>query len=224
MNRTVVSLNSLLVVVALIVIVAPLALAQEDHASNERTYNPEQFENEGRGEWQKVDQVIEAMGIRQGSSIADIGGGSGYFSRPFAKAVGPEGVVYCCDLATNLMDYLQESSKKEGLDNIVTVYAATDRPMIPPASVDIIFFCNTNHHLGERVPYYSGLEKLLRPGGRVVVVDWKNEDQKVGPPPDHTHPRSRVIDEMDEAGWVLQEEHSFLPYQYFLIFQSQKTE
>ena len=97
------------------------------------------------------------MGLKEGMSIADIGGGSGYFSRPFAKKVGPKGIVYCCDLATNLLEYLQVTALEEKLHNIITVYAAYDRPMLPPRSVDILFFCNTNHHLDNRVEYYKNL-------------------------------------------------------------------
>ncbi len=195
-----------------------LLIANYAHVQNDR-YNPEMFEQEGRDDWQMPGKVIEAIGLKEGDSIADIGGGSGYFSRPFAHTVGENGVVYCCDLATNLMDYLQEQAKKENITNLVTVYAATDRPMLPPNSVDHIFFCNTNHHLENRVEYYTHLKSLLKPGGQVVVVDWKNKKQKVGPGPGHTKPKSLVLKEMKEAGWQLVREENFLPYQYFLIFK-----
>lgn len=191
--------------------------AQEE----EHRYNPEQFENEKRAEWQQVDRVIEAMKIKPGMRIADIGGGSGYFARPLAKAVGDEGVVYVCDLATNLMEYLQAEAKQQGLDNLVTVYAAYDRPMLPPDSVDIIFFCNTNHHLEDRVNYYKGLHKPLDEDGSIVVVDWHKREQEVGPPPSHNDSREMVIDEMKQAGWTLAREETFLAYQYFLIFKAE---
>lgn len=197
----------------------PVANAQEDRHS----FCPDQFEDESRAGWQQVDKVIEAMGLREGQSVADIGGGTGYFSRPFARVVGPRGIVYCCDIAPTLLEYLQLRAKVEELSNIVTVLAARDRPMLPPASVDHIFFCNTNHHLEDRVEYYKGLLGLLKPGGQLVVVDWKHERQKMGPPLSHTVPESTVIREMEEAGWVLIRKEKFLQYQYMLIFQPENA-
>lgn len=184
-----------------------------------REFQPEQFENKGRDEWQQVDRVIESMGLKEGDTIADIGGGSGYFSRPFAQKVGPKGVVYCCELAVNLMEYLQRRSLDEGLLNIVTVLAAVDRPMLPPQSVDHIFFCDTNHHLTDRVNYYKGLIPILKPGGQLVVVDFKKEGKKQGPPPEHCVAKSVVLEEMEQAGFQLVREETFLENQYFLIFK-----
>ncbi|MBD3265423.1 methyltransferase domain-containing protein [bacterium] len=199
------------------------SLAQDHQHERRERYNPQSFERDNRAEWQNVDAVIKAFGLKESQTIADIGGGSGYFSRPFAKKVGPEGVVYCCDLATNLLEYLQDKAKEEGLHNIVTVYAAMDRPMLPPNSVDHIFFCNTNHHLSNRVEYYKKLKPLLKPGGQVVVVDWKSKKQKVGPPPGHSQPKSVVIDEFRQAGWKVEKDiKDVLEYQNFLIFVPSK--
>ncbi len=182
-------------------------------------FQPELFERPERAKWQKVNEVIRAIGLREGDTIADIGGGSGYFSRPFARMVGPRGVVYCCDIAPNLMDYVQDRAKKEHLCNIVTVYAAPDRPMLPPSSVDYIFFCNTTHHLDNRVEYYRNLKPILRPGGKLVIIDWKKADRPVGPPADHCVSKSEVLEEATAAGWTLIREEVFLPYQYFLVFE-----
>ncbi|MBN2327728.1 MAG: methyltransferase domain-containing protein [Candidatus Omnitrophica bacterium] len=194
------------------------AYAQEESRQQHR-FNPQSFENDSRSQWQKVDQVIQAIGLEEGDSIADIGGGSGYFSRPFARAVGPMGVVYCCDIATNLLEYLQKRAREENLFNIVTVYAALDRPMLPLQSLDHIFFCNTNHHLENRVDYYKGLHSILKPGGRLIVVDWKKEGKKTGPPPGHCVAQEIVIQEMKLAGWKLQRQvKDILENQYFLIF------
>lgn len=205
---------ALLTLIPLLMLGVVPVSSEEDHR-----YSPGQFERPERDEWQKVDEVIEAMDLKKGDAIADIGCGSGYFTRPFARAVGPHGVVYGCDIATNLLEYLQDEAKNENLMNIVTVYAAMDRPMLPPKSVDTIFFCNTNHHLQDRVNYYRGLHDLLREGGQIVVVDWKNIEQEVGPPPHHTMSKQRVLTEMEEAGWQLVREETLLDYQYFLFFE-----
>lgn len=199
--------------------VSAIGYAQtEKEKANER-YNPEMFEDESRAEWQMVDQVIEAIGLHEGDDVADIGGGSGYFSRPIAKKVGKSGIVYCCDFATKLLDFLQEKTKDEGLDNIVTVYAAEDRTMLPPKSIDAAFVCDTNHHIENRVEYYKRLQSVLRPGGKVVIIDWHKRDQKIGPPASHNLAQEIVTQEMQDAGYELLKEETFLTYQYFLIYQ-----
>jgi arsenite methyltransferase len=204
--------RQIFMILGLIICLLPAA------AQNER-YRPEQFERKERDAYQKPEEVIAAIGLQAGQSIADIGGGSGYFTRRFAKVVGPNGVAYCCDLATNLLVYLQERAKEEHLSNLVTVYAAPDRPMLPPGSVDHIFFCDTSHHLKDRVEYYRNLKPILREGGQLVVIDWHKREQEVGPPPGHNVARETVIAELKEAGWKLVREEDFLKYQYFLIFK-----
>ncbi len=211
--------NSILIIGVLsIAMLFTLSLSIDGVFSADR-YSPEMFERDNRAEWQKVDEVIDAIGVKEGDTIADIGGGSGYFSRPFARRVGPQGTVYCCELATNLLEYLQAKALEEKLHNIVTVYAAPDRPMLPLKAIDTLFFCNTNHHLEDRVNYYTGLKRYLRPGGQLVVVDWKKEKMKVGPPPSHNVAKSVVNDELKKAGWKLVREETILEYQYFLIFK-----
>ncbi len=202
---------------AIVLVIFTLALGVD--AQEKNRYKPEQFEKEDRAKWQKVDQVIDALKLKPGMRIADIGGGSGYFARPFAKTVGEKGTVYVCDLATNLMDFLQKKAKEENLHNIVTVYAAKDRPMLSPNSVDLIFFCNTNHHLSDRVNYYNGLHSLLRKNGRIAVIDWNKKDQKVGPPASHNHAKKDMIAEMKRAGFAVVQEETFLDYQYFVVFK-----
>lgn len=205
------------IVFLMVFTVAGYPQSEKEHA-NER-YNPEMFEDESRAEWQMVDEIIAAVGIKEGGAIADIGGGSGYFSRPLARAVGKSGIVYCCDFATKLLDFLQIKAKEEGLDNIVTVYAAEDRPMLPPKSIDMAFVCDTNHHIENRVEYYTKLKTVLRPGGKVVIIDWHKRDQKVGPPASHNLAQEVAMQELQDAGYELVKEETFLPYQYFLIYQ-----
>ena len=184
-----------------------------------RGLRPEMFERPNRHEWQKPDLVIKHMGLKPGHVIADIGAGSGYFSRRFAKVVGESGVVYACDVAENMLRYIQNECKEQGIDNIVTVLAATWSPMLPPCSVDFVFLCNTNHHIQNRVEYYRRLKKVFKPGGRLVIVDlFKNK--KFGPPPEHKVAREVVLKEMKEAGYRLIEDNvELLPYQYYLVFE-----
>ena len=93
--------------------------------------------------------------------------------------------------------------------------------MLPEASIDRFFICNTWHHVGNRDQYMKLMKRMLKPGGQIVVLDYKKEKLPVGPPPMMKLARERVIREMESGGFTLTKEHTFLPYQYFMIFVQQ---
>ena len=90
---------------------------------------------------------------------------------------------------------------------------------LPPGSTDLVFICDTWHHIGERVAYLSRLRPALRPGARIAIVDFEKKELPVGPPPEEKLARDEVLREFTAAGFQLAEEQTFLPYQYFLIFR-----
>lgn len=189
------------------------------HGEGQRRLRPEIFERPERAEWQKPDEVVKRVGVKPGQVVADIGAGSGYFSRRFARVVGPAGYVFACDIDENMLRYIQNRCREEDIRNIVTVLAAPWSPMLPPNSVDVIFLCDTNHHIEQRVDYYRRLKSVLKPGGRIVIVDFFKRELPVGPPPSHKLAREIVLKEMEEAGYrVLVDDTEFLPYQYYLEF------
>lgn len=178
------------------------------------------FERSGRDEWQKPDEVIEALHLKPGMAIADIGAGTGYFSRRFSKAVGPAGKVYAVDIDTQILGYLRKTAAKDHLDNIETIVSKPEDPLLPPHSVDIAFFCDTTHHIADRVTIYRKVAEALTPGGRLVVID---DSPKA---PHHPHlasqliPRWEALQEATKAGFKKVQEFKFLlPRQYFLVFQ-----
>jgi ubiquinone/menaquinone biosynthesis C-methylase UbiE len=181
----------------------------------------EEFESPERLAWQKPDEVVRALELSPGARVADIGAGSGYFSRRFASAVGDSGVVYAIDIEPNMLRYLAARAEKDGAVRIVPVLATPTHPMIPPGSVDLVFICNTIHHIGERARYYGILKRVLTPGGRLVIVDFeKKEGIPVGPPPEMRIAREDLVGEVTAAGFRLARDVSILPYQYFLIFSA----
>ncbi len=181
-----------------------------------------EYEDPERAEWQKVEDIIAYMSVKEGDRIADIGGGTGYFTRPFAKHVGPSGIVYCCDINEGLLEYAQKKAKEEGLNNIVTVYAAPDRPMLAPQSVDLLFFCNVHHHLDDPAQYYRDMKPLLKPGGSAIIVIWKkilNEDRS------ERYLYKDVLESMKSAGWrLIRENRTLVEKQEILIFQPKSNE
>ena len=180
------------------------------------------FEDPARAEWQKPAEVVAALHIRAGSAVADIGSGSGYFSLPFARAVEPGGKVYAVDIEPGMIEHIRRRAESEKASTIEAVLATPDDAKLPPGSSDLVFICDTWHHITDRVAYLRRLKPALRPGGRIVDVDFDKRPLPVGPPPDMKLSRAQVIDEFREAGYVLAAEYTFLPYQYFLIFEAAK--
>jgi ubiquinone/menaquinone biosynthesis C-methylase UbiE len=177
------------------------------------------LETPDRDGWQKPEQVVQALGLRPGMAVADIGAGSGYFAVRFAEAVGQQGTVYANDIDAGLVEHLRQRAAKLELNSLKPVHGQPDDPMLPPASVDLIFICDVVHHIENRGPYYRKLAAAMRPGGRLAIVDFHKRELPVGPPPAMKIDKPDLISELDQAGFALREEFDFLPYQYFLVFE-----
>lgn len=176
------------------------------------------FEDPDRVKWQKPAEVVRAMDLKEGDVVADIGAGTGYFTRLFAMAVGPAGKAIGLDIEQGMIDYMNEDAKKLGLKNYFAMVVPTDSAGLEPNSVDVVFLCNTYHHIANRVDYFRAVANSLKKDGRVVVVDfYKNTD--FGPPRDHKLAKEVALREMDEAGYKLVKTHNVLEHQYFLEFK-----
>ena len=128
------------------------------------------YEGWDRDEWQHPQRVVESLDIREGSQIADIGSGSGYFTFRLAKPVGPEGTIFAVDLDAGLNDYVRQEARARGHGNVQVITAKPEDPLLPEAGVDLIFSCNTYHHIQNRAQYFAGARRYLRPGGSVAIV------------------------------------------------------
>lgn len=177
------------------------------------------FDDPNRAEWQKPDQIPGALGLKPGMAVADIGAGTGYFLKFFSDAVGPSGKVYAVDIEPKLTAYMQERAHREKTANVTVVLAAPDNPNLPAAALDVIFICDTWHHINDRIGYLGLLAKALKPGGAVAIVDFHKREAPVGPPLEHKMAREEVVAEFAEAGWVLASQSDILPYQYLLVFR-----
>ncbi|MBN2290175.1 MAG: class I SAM-dependent methyltransferase [Candidatus Glassbacteria bacterium] len=173
---------------------------------------------QGRDNWQMPDSVVAVLGIEAGEVVADIGAGSGYFASYLCAAVGPQGRYLAVDIDTAALGRLAERAAALGLTNLDTVHAAVDDPLLPDGSVGLVFFCNTLHHISGRADYLKRLKAVLKPGGRVAVVDFFRKDLPVGPrDPGHKLSRQEALEALRKAGYVITAEYDFLPYQYFLV-------
>jgi predicted methyltransferase len=176
------------------------------------------LDDPARDAYQKPDEVMKALALRPGETVADIGAGSGYFTLRFARAVGPTGRVYAVDVSPDMIRHLNRRVRDEKVANVVSVLSDSGDPLLPDASVDRFVVVNTWHHVDERPSYLALMKRMLKPGGQVVHVDFHKRDLPVGPPPEMKIARGDLVREMEAAGFRLAAEHSFLPYQYFLVF------
>jgi len=180
----------------------------------------EMFERPERAATQKPDEVVAALHLQPGQTVADLGAGSGYFTFRLARAVGPDGRVLAVDIEPGMLDAIRKRGLDEkGGEGVSTILADQDNPNLPDGQVDLVLVVDTFHHLHNRVAYLRGLARDLSRDGRVAIVDFKKEELPIGPPLEHKLARETVIGEFEEAGYTLAREESFLPYQYFLIFK-----
>jgi SAM-dependent methyltransferase len=210
-----------LAIVALMLALLPTAApAQSHHTADHRFRDAEawakKFDDPKRDTWQKPNEVIQALQLKPDAVVADIGAGTGYFATRFARAV-PQGKVFSVDAEPDMVKYLGERARREGLNNLIAVAAEPGNPRLPE-KCDVIILVNTYHHIDRREAYFRALQNALKPGGRVAVVDF-TLDSPEGPPPKARIAPERVKKEMLGAGYVLAQEHGFLPNQYFLVFQ-----
>jgi cyclopropane fatty-acyl-phospholipid synthase-like methyltransferase len=172
------------------------------------------FEDPARDAWQLPDSVVATLAVRDDLVIVDIGSATGYFPVRFARAC-PKGKVIGADIEAEMVWYLNERSRREGLPNLVSILAAPDDPHLP-MPVDLVFLCDTYHHIDNRVDYFTRLKDQLRPDGRVAVVDFRPSSHRG---PAHKLAPNAIESEMRAAGYTLVENHDFLPDQYLLVFE-----
>jgi arsenite methyltransferase len=168
---------------------------------------------------QKPHEVVTALKLTPGEVVADIGAGSGYFTFRLARHVGDAGRVYAVDVSPDMIVHLNRRVRDLQVKNVVTILSAPDDPLLADASIDRFFICDTRQHIGDHPRYLMLLKKMLKPGGQVVMIDFKKARTSVGPPMEMRIDRDELLKEMEENGFHLDAEHKFLPHQYFLVFK-----
>lgn len=176
------------------------------------------LEDPARDAYQKPHEVVMALGLKEGETIADIGAGSGYFAFRFARHVGENGRVYAVDINPDMIIFMNRRIRDMRVKNMVTVLAAPDDPLLMDGSIDSFFICETWHHIQNQTQYLGLMKKMLKPGGQVIMLDFQKRDLPVGPPMEMKIAREDVIKQLQAAGFRLDKENTFLPYHYFLVF------
>ncbi|MCC6130116.1 MAG: methyltransferase domain-containing protein [Acidobacteria bacterium] len=179
------------------------------------------LERKGRDEYQMPDRVMQALALKEGERVADVGAGSGYFTVRAARAVGKTGTVWAVDIVPEFLDYIEKRARDEGLSNIKPLKVEKDDPRLPPAGVDTVLMVDTLHYVSERAAYARKLRDGLAPGGRIVIIDFVPKpfsERPWGPPPEQNMSREEVDTAMAAAGLFPVKVHEFLPEQFFVEY------
>jgi 2-polyprenyl-3-methyl-5-hydroxy-6-metoxy-1,4-benzoquinol methylase len=172
------------------------------------------FEDPARKEWQKPDKVIAGLGPLAGKTVADIGAGTGYFSFPIA-ARGAK--VIAIDIDQRFLDYIEARKQREKHGEIESRRTTPDSPGLKPNEADMVLIVDTWHHIEDHVSYLKKLRQGLRPGGRLVIVDFKKEETPIGPPMEMRLTPTQIESELRSAAYIVQStDETTLPYQYVI--------
>jgi ubiquinone/menaquinone biosynthesis C-methylase UbiE len=198
------------------------AFKRDEHQMQRLHRDPNAYigalEDPKRDAYQKPHEVIHALGLKPGELIADIGAGSGYFTFHLARHVGVKGKVYAVDISPDMILHINRRIRDTHATNVVSILADPDDPLLPDQSVNRFFICDVWHHVENQTKYLSLVKKMLRPGGEVIIIDFHKKELPFGPPLQMKIAREDLIKQMATNGFRLTKEHTFLPYQYFLIF------
>jgi SAM-dependent methyltransferase len=180
------------------------------------------FDDPARDAWQRPADVVSSMAIAPGMTVADVGAGTGYFEPHLSRAVGPEGKVIAVDVEPDMVRFIDERAKREGLANVHAVLADTTDPKLAPGSVDRVLVVDTWHHIDDRAAYARKLAVALRAGGSVIIVDF-TKDSPHGPPPEARLSPEEVIADLTAAGLAARRVEAGLPHQFVIAGDRRPT-
>jgi len=165
------------------------------------------------------DQALDALGIRRGAAVADIGAGVGYFTWRMAERVGPDGIVYAEDIQQFMLDQLRKNMDLRHLANVRPVLGSTDNPKLPVNSVDLILMVDVYHEFSEPEKMLDRMRESLKQDGRLVLLEYRAEDPKVPIRPEHKMTVKDVRAEVEPEGYRFEQSIETLPIQHLIIFR-----
>jgi ubiquinone/menaquinone biosynthesis C-methylase UbiE len=173
-----------MLVTPLVVLATAVSIRAQDRPSeiNKPFQNPDvaqyinRFENESREIYVRRQEIADAVGLKPGMAVADIGAGTGLFTRVFADKVGPEGKVYAVDIAKPFLDHIAREARKRGHAHVQTIQGTQETTNLPPGSVDVAFLCDVYHHLEQHERTLTSIHRALRSGGRLIIIEFDRRE------------------------------------------------
>jgi ubiquinone/menaquinone biosynthesis C-methylase UbiE len=217
-----------------VLLLAPLAPAQQvnpDHIPQDGTYQgrliaqvmsylgADWLVRDSRVAEEQPDRMLAALEVRPGMTVADVGAGVGYHSLKLARLVGPEGTVYATDIQPQMIRMLKSRLNAAKARNVKPVLCTQDDPKLPEGAVDLILMVDVYHEMANPEPSMKALRRALKPGGRLVLVEFRGEDPNVPIKEEHKMTVAQVRKEVEPLGFRLRVKHDFLPWQHILVFE-----
>jgi SAM-dependent methyltransferase len=168
---------------------------------------------------EQPEQMIDSLKIQPGQTVADIGAGVGYTSLKISKRVGPTGTVLATDLQPQMLKMLVSNAKDAGITNIQPIRSTQTDTKLPEGKVDLALMVDVYHEASDPEALLQGLKKALKPGGRLVLVEFRGEDPEVPIKPEHKMTLAQVRKEVEPQGFRFKESLEFLPIQHIIIFE-----
>jgi ubiquinone/menaquinone biosynthesis C-methylase UbiE len=165
------------------------------------------------------DEALDAIGIQRGSTVADIGAGVGYFTWRLANRVGRNGVVYGEDIQQAMLDMLAKNMTTRHLSNVRAVLGTVDDPKLPMNSIDLVLLVDVYHEFSEPEKMLDRIRESMKPGGRIVFLEYRAEDPEVPIKPEHKMTVKQVRAEVEPEGYKFDKTIEVLPQQHIIIFR-----
>jgi len=216
-----------------------VAIAQDEPAAKRRARKPKPLDSYmGReiamtmhyagAEWlirnerereERCSLLLDNLGLKTGMTVCDMGCGNGFYALPIAKLLGPKGRVLAVDIQPEMLFLLRERMELEGVDNITPILGSVDDPYLPEGTVDLAILVDVYHEFGFPEEMLAALRKSLKPDGRIVLVEFRAEDDDVPIKPEHKMTKKQVNRELVANGFKLDSEFEQLPWQHVMFFK-----
>jgi len=212
--------------VILAMVLAAVSFAQSVHPLTGRRIAPtmgiggaDWLERSEREPEEHPGEMLDALGIKPGMAVADVGAGIGYLTTKLARRVGPTGRVYATDIQPDMLSRLRDRMEREQIHNVETVLSSQSDPRLPPGKLDLIVMVDVYHELTQPQRMLRKMREALKPDGRLVLVEYRKEDPTIPIRPEHKMSVAEVKTEVEAEGYALQDVLKILPRQHIVVFR-----
>jgi ubiquinone/menaquinone biosynthesis C-methylase UbiE len=179
---------------------------------------------ETREQEEQPEKMLDALKIAKGALVADVGAGVGYTSLRLSKRVGPTGTVFATDLQPEMIAMLRDNARQAGATNIKPILCTATDTKLPDGRVDLIIMVDVYHECPDPETTLKGVRKALKPGGRLVLVEFRAEDPEVPIKPEHKMTLRQARREVEPQGFLFKDSFEFLPWQHIIVFEKPAEE
>jgi ubiquinone/menaquinone biosynthesis C-methylase UbiE len=174
------------------------------------------YDDPGRRKWQNPEAILNSIGLKAGMAFVDVGCGAGFFAIPAARIVGSKGKIYGIDANPNAINALREQGEKEGLKNIYPTTGAAEDIVVGKSIADVVFFGISLHDFQDPSKVLANARRMIKPGGKLIDLDWKKEGIPFGPPSHIKFDEAKASGLIEAAGFKVESVKDSPPYHYLI--------